>query len=344
MLNRKKILLITIFISFIFLWLVSEVLLPFIMGFFIAYILSPSLDKLKGIGIGQQFSVSILILISLIFFLGTFIFLIPLFIQQFDLLFEKFPEIFDKNFIWLIEKLTSIIPVNIVESNYKDFLYNIFSNQGEKIILASFGFIKSILQSGLAILNIIGLIVITPVVAWYLLNDWGKIKNFVENLIPSKEKKRFEEVIGNADKIISSFFRGQLTVSFLIAIYYLIALLIIGLEGAFAAAFSIGVLSFVPYLGTFIGLIIVLSLTAIQFASINIILIVLMLFIIGQFIESYYLTPKYIGKNVGLHPVIIIFSLLVGGNIFGLLGVLLAVPFTAILLSLIPKSKTQIQK
>ena len=74
------------------------------------------------------------------------------------------------------------------------------------------------------------------------------------------------------------------------------------------------------------------------------ILIVLMLFIIGQFIESYYLTPKYIGKNVGLHPVIIIFSLLVGGNIFGLLGVLLAVPFTAILLSLIPKSKTQIQK
>ena len=344
MLNRKKILLITIFISFIFLWLVSEVLLPFIMGFFIAYILSPSLDKLKGIGIGHQFSVSILILISLIFFLGTFIFLIPLFIQQFDLLFEKLPEIFDKNFIWLIEKLTSIIPVNIVESNYKDFLYNIFSNQGEKIILASFGFIKSILQSGLAILNIIGLIVITPVVAWYLLNDWGKIKNFVENLIPSKEKKRFEEVIGNADKIISSFFRGQLTVSFLIAIYYLIALLIIGLEGAFAAAFSIGVLSFVPYLGTFIGLIIVLSLTAIQFASINIILIVLMLFIIGQFIESYYLTPKYIGKNVGLHPVIIIFSLLVGGNIFGLLGVLLAVPFTAILLSLIPKSKTQIQK
>ena len=278
------------------------------------------------------------------FFLGTFIFLIPLFIQQFDLLFEKFPGIIDKNFIWLIEKLTSVIPVNIVESNYKDFLYNIVSNQGEKIILASVGFIKSILQSGLAILNIIGLIVITPVVAWYLLNDWGKIKNYIEKLIPSKEKKRFYEVIDNTDKIISSFFRGQLTVSCLIALYYLIALLIIGVEGAFAAAFSIGVLSFIPYLGTFIGLLIVLSLTAIQFASINIILIVFMIFILGQFIESYYLTPKYIGKNVGLHPVIIIFSLLVGGNIFGLLGVLLAVPFTAILLSLIPKSKMQIQK
>ena len=270
--------------------------------------------------------------------------MIPLFIQQFDLLFEKFPGIIDKNFIWLIEKLTSVIPVNIVESNYKDFLYNIVSNQGEKIILASVGFIKSILQSGLAILNIIGLIVITPVVAWYLLNDWGKIKNYIEKLIPSKEKKRFYEVIDNTDKIISSFFRGQLTVSCLIALYYLIALLIIGVEGAFAAAFSIGVLSFIPYLGTFIGLLIVLSLTAIQFASINIILIVFMIFILGQFIESYYLTPKYIGKNVGLHPVIIIFSLLVGGNIFGLLGVLLAVPFTAILLSLIPKSKTQIQK
>ena len=128
------------------------------------------------------------------------------------------------------------------------------------------------------------------------------------------------------------------------ALYYLIALLIIGVEGAFAAAFSIGVLSFIPYLGTFIGLLIVLSLTAIQFASINIILIVFMIFILGQFIESYYLTPKYIGKSVGLHPVIIIFSLLVGANIFGLLGVLLAVPFTAILLSLISKSKMQIQK
>ena len=270
--------------------------------------------------------------------------MIPLFIQQFDLLFEEFPGIIDKNFIWLIEKLTSVVPINIVESNYKDFLYNIVSNQGEKIILASVGFIKSILQSGLAILNIIGLIVITPVVAWYLLNDWGKIKNYIEELIPSKEKKRFYEVIDNTDKIISSFFRGQLTVSCLIALYYLIALLIIGVEGAFAAAFSIGVLSFIPYLGTFIGLLIVLSLTAIQFASINIILIVFMIFILGQFIESYYLTPKYIGKSVGLHPVIIIFSLLVGANIFGLLGVLLAVPFTAILLSLIPKSKTQIQK
>ena len=177
-----------------------------------------------------------------------------------------------------------------------------------------------------------------------MLNDWGKIKNYIEELIPSKEKKRFYEVIDNTDKIISSFFRGQLTVSCLIALYYLIALLIIGVEGAFAAAFSIGVLSFIPYLGTFIGLLIVLSLTAIQFASINIILIVFMIFILGQFIESYYLTPKYIGKSVGLHPVIIIFSLLVGANIFGLLGVLLAVPFTAILLSLIPKSKTQIQK
>ena len=344
MLNRKKILLITISISFIFLWLISEILLPFIMGFFIAYILSPSLDKLKGIGIGHQFSVSILVLISLLFFLGTFIFLIPLFIQQFDLLFEKFPGIIDKNFIWLIEKFASIIPVDMVESNYKDFLYNIVNNQGEKIILASVGFIKSILQSGLAILNIIGLIIITPVVAWYLLNDWGKIKNYIEKLVPSKEKKKFDEVIDNTDKIISSFFRGQLMVSFLIAIYYLIALLIIGLEGAFVAAFSIGVLSFIPYLGTFIGLLIVLSLTAIQFATINIILIVFMIFILGQFIESYYLTPKYIGKNVGLHPVIIIFSLLVGGNIFGLLGVLLAVPLTAILLSLIPKNKTQIQK
>ena len=218
MLNRKNILLITIFISFIFLWLVSEILLPFIVGFLIAYILSPSLDKLKGIGIGHQFSVSILVLISLMFFLGTFIFLIPLFIQQFDLLFEEFPGIIDKNFIWLIEKLTSVVPINIVESNYKDFLYNIVSNQGEKIILASVGFIKSILQSGLAILNIIGLIVITPVVAWYLLNDWGKIKNYIEELIPSKEKKRFYEVIDNTDKIISSFFRGQLTVSCLIAL------------------------------------------------------------------------------------------------------------------------------
>ena len=101
---------------------------------------------------------------------------------------------------------------------------------------------------------------------------------------------------------------------------------------------SIGVLAFIPYIGSIVGLFLALSITGMQFASLNIALIVILIFIIGQLIESYYLTPKYLGKNVGLHPVIIILSLLVGGSVFGLLGIFLAIPVVAILFSFIPNS------
>ena len=325
-------------IIFVFLWFASSILLPFIVGLLIAYILNPSLVKLKQYGLGHKFSVSILLLMSFFFFVGIFLFLVPLFVQQFSNLIEKMPEVYDKSLNFALTYINKLIPNTFKDSSYSEILYNMLAQESAKIISTSISILQSAFKSSLAFINVLGLIVITPIVSWYILSDWDKLVQFVENLIPQSNKKQFFSIKQNSDKIISSFFRGQLTVSIILALYYFISLLLIGTEGAFIIGMSIGVLSFIPYIGSIVGLFLALSITGMQFASLNIALIVILIFIIGQLIESYYLTPKYVGKNVGLHPVIIILSLLVGGSVFGLLGIFLAIPVVAILFSFIPNS------
>lgn len=325
-------------IFFIFLWLASDILLPFVVGVIIAYILNPSLLKLKKLGLGHKLSVSILLLISFVIFVGTFLFLVPLFIEQFSNLIEKIPAFIDNNYNFVLTYLNKLIPNNYNDSEYSEILYNLLIKESEKIIFVIISILQSAIKSGIAFINVLGLLIITPIVSWYILSDWDKLIEFVKNLVPKKDIKKFKSIIKQSDSIISSFFRGQLTVSVILAAYYFASLLLIGTDGAFVIGLSIGILSFIPYIGSILGLLIALSITGMQFASLNITMIVIIIFIIGQLIESYYLVPKYIGKNVGLHPVIIILSLMAGGSIFGILGVLLSVPIVAILFSFIPKN------
>jgi len=324
-------------ILFAFLWLAADILLPFVVGVIIAYILNPSLLKLKKHGLGHKLSVSILLFISFIIFVGTFLFLVPLFIEQFSNLIEKMPAVFDNNYNFVLTYLNKLTPSNYSDSEYSEILYNLLIKESEKIILAIISILQNAIRSGIAFVNVLGLLIITPIVSWYILSDWEKLIEFVKNLVPKKDIKKFTTIMKQSDSIISSFFRGQLTVSAVLAVYYFISLLLIGTDGAFVIGLSIGILSFIPYIGSVLGLFIALSITGIQFASLNITMIVITIFIIGQLVESYYLVPKYVGKSVGLHPVIIILSLLAGGSIFGILGILLSVPIVAILFSFIPK-------
>jgi len=324
-------------VFFAFLWLASDILLPFVVGVIIAYVLNPSLLKLKKLGLGHKLSVSILLLISFVIFVGTFLFLVPLFIDQFSNLIKKMPVVLDNNYNFVLTYLNKLAPSNYSESEYSEILHNLLLKESEKIIFAIISILQNAIKSGIAFVNVLGLLIITPIVSWYILSDWAKLIAFVKNLVPKKDIKKFTIIIKQSDSIISSFFRGQLTVSSILAVYYFTSLLLIGTDGAFVIGLSIGILSFIPYIGSILGLLIALSITGMQFASLNITMIVITIFIIGQLIESYYLVPKYVGKNVGLHPVIIILSLLAGGIIFGILGILLSVPIVAILFSFIPK-------
>ena len=193
---------------------------------------------------------------------------------------------------------------------------------------------------GKALLNILGLIIITPIVTCYILYDWQKIIKYLRSNIPKKYKKAIDSKLPKIDMVLSSFFTGQFIVSTMLMVFYSILLSILQVEGAISIGFMIGILSFIPYLGTIIGLSITLLFSLLQFSDLSIVFYIIGIFIIGQFLESYILVPKYISKNVGLHPLIGMFVLLGGGAAFGILGVLIAIPLTAVLCAVLIEKKT----
>jgi predicted PurR-regulated permease PerM len=327
LLNKNNIISLFILLFLVFLWLASEVLLPFILGILIAYILNPLVIKLESLGFGHLFSVLIALFISLCFFFGGFIFLIPVCIQQFSIIILKLPLIYEQLLFIIDSKFNTILNNNY----YLDSFKNILSSKSDELIGILINIFSISFGKGKALLNIIGLIIITPLVACYILYDWNKIIKYIRDNIPKNYKKPIDSKLPKINMVLSSFFRGQFIVSIILMMFYSILLSIFKIEGAISIGFLIGILSFIPYLGTIIGLSITLLFALLQFSDLTIMLYILGIFALGQFIESYILVPKYISKNVGLHPLIGLFALLSGGAAFGVLGVLIAIPLTAVL-------------
>ena len=335
-LKKNIIILILIFLFFVFLWLASAILLPFVAGILLAYILNPLVIKMEGLGLGHLFSVLIALLISLLFFFGGFIFLIPVCIEQFSIIISKSPLIYEQ-LLFLIDSNFN----NALNNNdYLDSFKRILSSKSDELVDILINIFSVSFGKGMALLNILGLIIITPIVTCYVLYDWQKIiKYFIDNT-PKNYKKAIQSKLPKIDIVLSSFFRGQFIVSIILMIFYSISLSILELEGAISIGVIIGVLSFIPYLGSIIGLSLTLLFSLLQFGDLPTIFYVLGIFVVGQFIESYVLVPKYISKNVGIHPLIGMFVLLGGGAAFGILGVLMAIPLTAVLCAVLIDKKT----
>ncbi len=323
--NKKNIVFISILLFIIFLYLASSILLPFIIGVLLAYVLNPLVIKLEKLGLGHLFSVLISLLISLCFFFGGFIFLIPLLLDQFSDFIIKIPLIYEKISFFIENSFSDFI-------NYENYLVSIndmLSSKSGEIISIIINILSGAFLKGKAFISIIGLTIITPIVTCYVLYDWDKIKNYLLNLIPKKQKKSIDVKILQVDSVLSSFFRGKFIISLFLIAYYCLLLTLINIEGAFSIGFIIGVLSFIPYLGTILGLILAISFSFLQLGSFISIAYILLIFALGQFIESYILEPKFISQNVGLHPLVGMFMIIAGGAAFGIIGVLLAIPVTA---------------
>jgi predicted PurR-regulated permease PerM len=200
---------------------------------------------------------------------------------------------------------------------------------------------RGIWAGGLALFNLISLILITPIVAFYLLRDWDIIVVKVETWLPRKHAAMIQTLLSEIDMIIAGFVRGTGTVVLFLATVYGGGLTLIGLDFGLLVGIVAGLLSFVPYLGTFTGLFVSLVIATVQWGDLPHIAMVLGVFGFGQLIESYYLTPKLVGEKVGLHPVWVIFALMVGGLFLGFTGIILAVPIAATIGVLVRFSLTQ---
>ena len=328
MLNYKNnYLIISILLFIAFLWLASSILLPFLMGLILAYVLNPLVIKLEKIGLGHFLSVSIALIISICFFLGGFIFLIPILLDQLNDIIIKLPIIYNKILSFIEGSFRGYINYD----NYLGSINSILTDKSGEIISVIISLLSGAFLKGKAFITIIGLSIITPIVTCYVLYDWEKIKTYLTNLIPKKQKKPLSKKIKKIDHVLSSFFRGKFIISLFLIVYYSVLLTFINIEGAISIGAIIGVLSFIPYLGTILGLILALSFSLLQTGAFISLLYVFIIFIVGQFLESYILEPKFISKNVGLHPLVGMFVIIAGGAAFGIIGVLLSVPITAVL-------------
>ena len=191
-------------------------------------------------------------------------------------------------------------------------------------------FLGWILSRGLALINLLSLLFITPIVAFYLLRDWDDLVSRIKSLLPLHHSDTIREQLRLIDRKLAGFVRGQATVSAILGAYYAAALSIAGLEFGLVVGLGAGAVSFIPYVGSMSGFIVSVGLAFIQFDSLGPVGIVAGIFIVGQIVEGNFLTPKLVGEQVGLHPVWVIFALLAGGAVLGLLGLLLALPVAAV--------------
>ena len=304
--------------SFYFL---RTILLPFVIGIAVAYFLDPVVDKLEE----RKWNRSLATLFTLFVFLALVIFLVfllvPVLTNQIKNFAQFLPIVKDK--LQLIIDAVAGILNNKVDAKVLDV-------PASGLIKWSTKMLGGVIDGGAAIADLLSLFLITPLVAFYLLRDWDLIVEKVYDWFPIRHKDTLQEQLNEIDKKLAAFVRGQGTVCLILASYYAITLTMTGLEFGVVIGVFAGLISFVPFVGAIFGGLLSIGLAYLQFEAWTNIIIIVGIFMLGQILEGYILTPKFIGEAVGLHPVWVIFSLLAGGALFGFLGVLLALPMAAI--------------
>ena len=310
------------------LFLLRGVLLPFVAGMAIAYLLDPICDRLEGWGLSRTLATAVLTAAFLILALAAFLLLVPVLAGQAVSLLERMPDYLE-TLRALLARLLAIVEAR-VDPVLLERIEDAFAGSVEGMVTWATKLLGQVISGGVALVNLISLLVITPVVAFYLLRDWDRIVSQIDSWLPRQHAETIREQARAVDGTLAGFLRGQGTVCLILAVYYSLGLSLAGLDFGLVIGLVAGLLSFVPYVGAIVGLLLSVGLALVQFDAWLPISIVAAVFIFGQLVEGYFLTPKLVGESVGLHPVWIIFALLAGGTLFGFVGLLLAIPAAAV--------------
>jgi predicted PurR-regulated permease PerM len=311
-------------------WFLKPVLLPFLIGMAVAYFLNPVVNYFERHQIPRWLSALGVLLSFGVIVGGILTFIWPLLSTQIGALVNAAPgyiEKFRSHYIpWVENWLTRFEPEDVEKLR---------GAAGQSVGQAADWFgnlLKKIVTSGFALVDLIAVMIITPVVAFYLLRDWPKLTRNVDSLIPMRYYTVVQQQLAEIDTTLSGFIRGQALVCVALGCLYSIGLTAVGLEYGAAIGITAGVLSFIPYVGTAFGWVTSLILAFVQFdGDWTHIGMVISVFLVGHVMEAYVLTPRLVGHRVGLHPVWILFALLAGAKLMGFVGVLIAVPTAAVL-------------
>ena len=311
------------------LYLLRPVLLPFLISFVLAYLADPVTDKLERLVKYRTLAV-IFVFIGLVVFAAVAIaFMIPVLTEQINSAISRLPNLAT----WFNEKISPHLDsfgFNTHELLSLDVLNSSLLDNWPGIASSFQVFFMKIANSSFQFIGAFFYLLLVPVVTFYLLRDWDRMLNKVSCLIPSRIKPTFSVLMKKIDVVLSEFFRGQLAVMVCLILIYSLGLFIVGLELWFLVASLAGLFSFIPYVGIIVGILFSLMGAIIQLAEPSVYLGIVLVFLIGQILESICLSPMLVGDRVGLHPVLIIFAIMAGGELFGFFGVLAAIPVAAI--------------
>ena len=309
-------------------WVLREVLLPFVAGIVLAYFLNPVADRLERLGVSRMFASLIMIAVVILSFVVLALLFMPILGAQISAFVQGLPStvqrlqtvLTDETREWLIKIVGDRLP------DLNKSLGDIVS-EGAKWTIA---FLASLWAGGQALFSIISLLVIAPVIAFYVLYDWHKMIAKVDSWVPRRNRETVRDLAREIDRAIAGFVRGQAGVGLVLGAFYAVTLTLAGLNFGFLIGMISGLISFIPYVGSLTGLLLAAVVAIAQFwPDWKWILLIVAIFFTGQFIEGYILQPKLVGESVGLHPVWLMFSLFAFGYLFGFVGLLLAVPLAA---------------
>ena len=304
------------------LWNISDILAPFILGGILAYLLDPMADKMESFGVPRLLTALTVSLFALFVLMTAAILVIPIIFDQINQIIGFIPYITNEIYL-VMQKGFKVLNLGEVEDID---LVNLSKNLNEVSPI----FAKSIFNSSFAILDFIFLLMVTPIVAIYLLVDWDKIIKEVEKVIPRRLEPTISQIVIEMHKTVASFLRGQFSVCIILAIFYAASLTALGLEYGLLLGLFSGLISFIPLIGAILGGLVALVVSLAQFwQTPEWVGVVLIIFLFGQVLEGNLLTPRLVGKSVKLHPLWIIFSVTCFGSLMGWVGVILAVPSAA---------------
>ena len=319
------------------LYLLKPVVVPFIGAFLIAYLFSPLVDKLHNIGLPRWLSISLVFIgIGVAIFLAMW-FLVPLVWEQLMYAKNNIPSnIHWVNYTFLpwLSETFNLVPMEIdTEQMSAAIMEYIQTNYSADSIQAM---LLKVAQSGLNFIQIGGTIVLIPIIAFYFLLDWERMLENMRRLIPRKYEKSTLTIVGECHEVLGAFVKGQFLVMFLLGVVYAVGLQLVGIEVGIIIGMIAGLASIIPYLGFAVGIISAIVACLFQFGLDWVHLaLVLVVFMVGQAIEGYILQPFLLGDKIGLSPVAVVFAVLAGAQLAGLLGMLIALPVAAIIVVLL---------
>ncbi|MBI3285103.1 MAG: AI-2E family transporter [Burkholderiales bacterium] len=313
--------------------LLGPVLMPFIVAAILSYILNPGVDKLcswkfKRFSLPRAVAASLLMVMLVAVLLALILIMTPILQKEIPQLQDQIPRFLDKLNEMLAPLLRDLgIHIRLDSAGIKTMLSKQLASSGDVIGKAV---LSSVKVGGAAVLGMIANLLLIPIVLFYLLLDWHALLARLEYFIPRRWASKSVAAINEVDDILAQYLRGQIMVMLVLAAYYSVALSIARFDLALPVGIITGLLVFIPYLGYGLGLVLALIGAILQFEGFSGLLAVAIIYGVGQMLEGFFLTPRLVGERIGLHPLTVIFALMAFGQLFGFIGILVALPASAI--------------